>query len=78
MDETHSNHITDWREGRRLRAWELFQMEWRQKSIAEALGVTKGAVSLWVKRAKEGGLESLRHRKPPGAPRRLTHRAIAS
>ena len=72
MDKTPSNHATDWREGRRLRAWELFQMGWRQKSIAEALGVTKGAVSLWVKRAKGGGVESLRHRKPPGAPRRLT------
>ncbi len=72
MNETLSNHATDWREGRRLRAWELFQMGWRQKSIAEALGVTKGAVSLWVKRAKVGGVESLRHRKPPGAPRRLT------
>ena len=72
MDKTLSNHATDWREGRRLRAWELFQMGWRQKSIAEALGVTKGAVSLWVKRAKEGGVESLRHRKPPGAPSRLT------
>ncbi|MFQ5916134.1 MAG: winged helix-turn-helix domain-containing protein [Nitrospinota bacterium] len=72
MERKRSSHATDWREGRRLRAWELFQMGWRQKSITEALGVTKGAVSLWVKRAKEGGVESLRHRKPPGAPRRLT------
>ena len=71
MEKRPSSHATDWREGRRLRAWELFQMGWRQKSIAEALGVTKGAVSLWVKRAKKGGVESLRHRKPPGAPRRL-------
>ena len=73
MDERPSNHATDWREGRRLRAWELFQMGWRQKSIAEALGVTKGAVSLWIKRAKGGGVENLRHRKPSDAPRRLTH-----
>jgi transposase len=34
--------------------------------------VSKGAVSQWLKRAREGGIETLRHRKPPGAPPRLT------
>jgi predicted transcriptional regulator len=38
---------TDWREGRRLRAWELQQQGWKQKDIAAALGVTPGAVSQW-------------------------------
>lgn len=70
-----SSHAVDWREGRRLRAWELSQPAsggWRQKDIAAALGVTKGAVSQWLKRAKQEGPESLRRRKPSGAPPRLT------
>ncbi len=45
---------------------------WKQKDIAVAMGVTKWSISQWVKRAKAGGVESLRHRKPPGAPPRLT------
>jgi transcriptional regulator with XRE-family HTH domain len=36
-------------------------MGWKQKDIAEALGVTKGAVSQWLKRAREGGIDALRH-----------------
>jgi transposase len=43
----------DWQTQRRLRALELYQKGWPQKTIAEALGVTKGAVSQWIKRAKE-------------------------
>ena len=67
-----SGQATNWREGRRFRAFELPQEGWKQKDIAEALGVSKGAISQWVKRAREGGIEALRHRKPPGAPTRLT------
>src|SRR5215207_9079964 len=63
---------SDWREGRRLRAWALHQQGWKQRAIAEALGVTQGAVSQWIARGKAGGVEALRNRKPPGAPRRLT------
>jgi transposase len=62
----------DWREGRRLRAWELHQHGWKQKDIAAALGVSPGAVSQWLARGRDGGGESLRHRPPPGAPARLT------
>ena len=47
-------------------------MGWRQKDVAAALGVSKGSVSQWVKRAKEGSWESLRHRKGAGARPRLT------
>jgi hypothetical protein len=36
---------TDWREGRRLRAWELSQARRRQSKIAESIVVTPGAVS---------------------------------
>lgn len=72
METTSSNQITDWREGRRLRAWELRQKGWRQQQIADALGVTQGAVSQWLKRAKEEGVQALKPRKSPGAPPKLT------
>jgi transposase len=41
------------RERRRLRAWELKKQGWKQKDIAEALGVSKGAVSQWMKRVRK-------------------------
>jgi transposase len=72
MENQLSNRSKDWREGRRFRAWELKEKGWRQQRIAEALGVTKGAVSQWLKKAKTGGVETLRHRKGTGAPSRLT------
>src|SRR5215510_308316 len=72
MDQTLINHVISWREGRRLRAWELHQQGWKQKDIALALGVTPGAVSQWMARGREGGLAALRKRKSPGAPIRLT------
>ena len=73
MEKTLSNQATDWREGRRLRAWELKQQGWNQREIARALGVTEGAVSQWIKRGREGGgVEALRKRTSPGAPPRLS------
>jgi transposase len=67
-----SQEATDWREGRRLRAWELKQEGWKQRDIARALGVSKGAVSQWMKRAKLEGVEALKHKPPPGAKARLS------
>ncbi len=64
---------TDWREGRRLRAWELKQQGWTQKAIAEALGVTEGAVSQWMKQARAQGAAGLKRRPPPGATPRLSN-----
>ena len=61
-----------WKEERRKRAWELYQSGWKQKDIAEALGVTKGAVSQWITSAKKAGVETLQARKKPGAPKRLS------
>jgi transposase len=43
----------DWETQRRMQALELYQKGWQQKTIAEALGVTKGAISQWVKIAKD-------------------------
>jgi predicted transcriptional regulator len=34
-----------WKEARRLQAWKLKQKGWAQRQIAEALGVSQGAVS---------------------------------
>lgn len=62
----------DWREGRRLRAWELYQQGWPQKQIAAALGVTKGAVSQWITSGKAGGVDALRNRPRSGATPKLT------
>src|SRR5215204_5624710 len=59
-------------EWRRLRAWALQQAGWSGRAIACALGVTAGAVSQWLKRAREGGVQALRHRPSPGPEPRLT------
>jgi transposase len=63
---------TDWREGRRLRAWDLHQQGWPQKQIAVALGVTQGAVSQWIARGRAGGSDALRNRSRLGATPKLT------
>ena len=73
MEKILSSQASNWREGRRLRAFELKEQGcWKQKHIAEALGVTEGAVSQWMKRAREQGVEGLRHKPPPGATPRLS------
>jgi transposase len=73
MDPVLSNQVISWREGRRFRAYELHEQGWKQKDIAAALGVTPGAVSQWLKRAREeGGIVALRRRLVPGPSSRLT------
>src|SRR5215470_2890845 len=67
----------DWREGRRRRAWELKQQGWKQQDIAAALGITAGAVSQWLKRAREQGVEALRRHPAPGRQPRLTAEQLA-
>ena len=69
---------TDLRETRRLRAWELHQLGWSQLQIAEALGVTQGAVSQWFKRCRDGGgIEALRRHPAPGRRTALTDEQLA-
>jgi transposase len=67
----------DWREGRRRRAWELKEQGWKQQDIAAALGVTPGAVSQWLKRAREQGVEGLRRHPAPGRQARLAPEQLA-
>jgi transposase len=69
-EDTHK--IADWREGRRLRAWELKQQGWKQSAIARALGVTRGAVSQWMKQAREEGVQRLYRRIAPGPTPKLS------
>jgi len=66
MTRTTEAPPRDWKEGRRLRALDLYEAGWKAIRIAEALGVTRGAVSQWLKAAREGGRDALR-RRPRGA-----------
>src|ERR671939_1751056 len=77
MDAVKRRWPRDWREERRLRAWALHQQSWMGKTIAEALGVSQGAVSQWLKRAREGGVEALYRQPPPGPTPRLTAEQLA-
>jgi transposase len=65
------------KEVRRLPAWHLMPHGWSPRQITEVLGVSKGAVSQWMKRAREGGPEALHHRPPSGAPCRLSAEQLA-
>jgi transposase len=68
----------DWREGRRRRAWELKQAGWKQTEIAAALGVTSGAVSQWLTRARADGVEEgLRAHPALGRTPKLTPEQFA-
>jgi transposase len=67
----------NWKEARRFQAWRLKQQGWSQRRIAEALGISEAAVSQWIQRVRDGGVQALRHRRPPGAPRRLAAEPLA-
>jgi transposase len=62
----------DWKELRRRRALALKHDGWKQQAIAEALGVTKGAVSQWLSAARERGDSALRGHPHTGALTKLT------
>lgn len=78
MSSATRSEPRDWREGRRLRALALHEAGWQGKAIAEALGVTPGAVSQWLKRARVGGRAALRSQPPPGPTPRLSAEQRAS
>jgi transposase len=77
MDKERAKCPNDWREARRLRAWELKQKGWKQREIAEALGASRAAVSKWMKRGREGGPEALRSQPKSGAPKRLSEEQLS-
>src|SRR5512143_3466975 len=58
-------------EWRRFRALDLKLRGWLQRDIAEALDVSEVALSGWLARARDGGLEALRARTAPGRAPRL-------
>jgi transposase len=62
----------DWKEQRRWRALDLKHDGWTHHEIAEALDVTKGAVSQWMTRVAQEGEEALRARPHLGAAPKLT------
>jgi transposase len=78
MEQTIRRNPSDWREGRRRRALELSAQGWLQEEIAAALGVTQGAVSQWLKRARVEGIEALYHRPALGPAPRLTAEQLAT
>lgn len=62
----------DWKEWRRLRAWDLHKQGWAQHDIAVALDVSEGAVSRWIHSAVDAGPKILRAHPSPGHPAKLT------
>jgi len=57
---------------RRLRAVELSQEGWSGLDIAQALHVSKTAVSRWLKTARQRGEKALLSRPRPGSPPKLS------
>lgn len=62
----------DWKEQRRWRALNLKRDGWTHQEVAEALAVTKGAVSRWMTRVAREGEEGLCARPHLGATPRLS------
>lgn len=70
MDLEHLDP-TDGMEWRRMRAWRLKQLGWKQRDIATALGVSDAAVSQWLAAAREDGPAALLSRPIHGHPPKL-------
>src|SRR4051794_28280915 len=69
---TSNSRPHDWREWRRMRAWDLARRGWKQRDIAIALDASEGAVSRWLAAARRGGPEALRSHPRPGPLGKLT------
>jgi transposase len=63
---------TTWKEGRRLRAWQLHLQGWSHRLLADALGVSQAAISQWIAAANESGVEGLRAHSRRGQGSRLS------
>lgn len=72
------NIHNDWREARRMRAFDMHRQGWKQVEIANALGVTEGAVSQWMRQAREnGGRNGLAARLGAGRPCKVAREELA-
>lgn len=69
--EHERSSFHDWREWRRMRAWELRQHGWRPCDIAEAVGVSRASVSRWLATAADEGPDALRTRRHVGPASKL-------
>lgn len=67
----------DWKEVRRWRALALKREGWTYEEIAEALSVTKGAISRWMSAVNSAGEQALRARPHKGATPRLRPKQAA-
>lgn len=68
---TKKSQTTRWKEKRRCHAQKLAKQGWKQKEIAMALEVSKGAVSQWLKIFKQEGRAGLLARAHTGRPPEL-------
>ena len=62
---------SDVREWRRMQAWRLKQLGWKQRDIAAALDVSGAAVSQWLAKARDDGPAALLSCPSPGHPPKL-------
>ena len=69
MNNASDGKPTDWKEARRLRAWELVRQSWKQPDVAAALGVNR-------RRGEPVGQQGPSGRHPRLAPSQATRRAV--
>jgi transposase len=73
----HKNiSFKDWKEARRKRAFELKEHGWKQCEIAEALGVSKAAVSQWMVKMDKSDTQAWRAKPPGHRPPKLTAKEL--
>jgi transposase len=74
----HNNSsVKDWREARRKRAFELKNKGWLQRDIAQALGISEAAVSLWMSNKDRLGNEAWRSKARGHKEAKLTKQQLS-
>jgi transposase len=64
--------VRDFRQWRRLRAFDLKDRGWRRRDVAEALDVSEVSVGHWLALARTGGPRALLSHPIPGRPPALS------